>query len=116
MYHRLNLCVATMLIWPLENRRMRMQGRFTLVLGPPSSGKATFLRALAGRVPEEDLAGRIVYSTSDGAHFDAAQGISFAARRIDGSICVKAGISVAYNTPTRKVCGVPYCFCGCAIC
>jgi hypothetical protein len=57
-----------------------------------------------------------VYSTSDGAHFDAAQGISFAARRIDGSICVKAGISVAYNTPTRKVCGVPYCFCGCAIC
>jgi ABC-type sulfate/molybdate transport systems ATPase subunit len=29
---------------------MRVQGRMTLLLGPPSSGKSTFMRLLAGRL------------------------------------------------------------------
>ncbi|KAH7547344.1 hypothetical protein FEM48_Zijuj01G0299800 [Ziziphus jujuba var. spinosa] len=41
-------------------------GRMTLLLGPPSSGKTTFLLALAGKLdPELELAGRVTYNGHD---------------------------------------------------
>lgn len=39
-----------------------LQGRLTLLLGPPSCGKTTFLRALAGRLPPKGYTGTVKYN------------------------------------------------------
>ena len=41
-----------------------MQGRLTLLLGPPGSGKSTLLKALAGKLGGKSprLTGRITYN------------------------------------------------------
>lgn len=57
-----------------------MQGCLTLLLGPPSCGKTTFLKALAGRLPEDQYKGNIQYNGHCFSEFVAARTVTFVAQ------------------------------------
>lgn len=57
-----------------------MQGRLTLLLGPPSCGKSTFLKALAGRLPESKYTGSIQYNGHNLSEFVAERTTTFVAQ------------------------------------
>jgi ABC-type multidrug transport system ATPase subunit len=57
-----------------------IQGRLTLLLGPPSCGKTTFLKALAGRLPEEQYTGTIQYNGHSFADFVPERTVVFVAQ------------------------------------
>jgi ABC-type multidrug transport system ATPase subunit len=57
-----------------------MQGRLTLLLGPPSCGKTTFLKALAGRLREDQFTGSIQYNGHNLSDFVAARTVAFVAQ------------------------------------
>jgi energy-coupling factor transporter ATP-binding protein EcfA2 len=52
---------------------LRVQGHLTLLLGPPSCGKTTFLRALAGRLPRKEYSGEVMYNGHTFEDFCAAR-------------------------------------------
>ena len=57
-----------------------MQGRLTLLLAPPSSGKTTFLRALAGRLPASAYTGDITYNGYRADEFCPERSIAYVAQ------------------------------------
>lgn len=60
--------------------RTPVQGKLTLLLAPPSSGKTTFLRALAGRLPAGSYTGDITYNGHSAADFSPARSIAYVAQ------------------------------------
>ena len=57
-----------------------LQGCLTLLLGPPSCGKTTFLRALAGRLPQGDYSGSVTYDRHGFIDFRVPRTAAFAAQ------------------------------------
>lgn len=57
-----------------------MQGRLTLLLGPPSCGKTTLLRALAGRLKPSEYTGKVTYNGHGFDEFCAARTVAFVAQ------------------------------------
>ena len=57
-----------------------LQGRLTLLLGPPSCGKSTFLKALAGRLPESKYTSSILYNGHKLSEFEAKRTTTFVAQ------------------------------------
>jgi len=55
-------------------------GRLTLVLGPPSCGKTTLLRTLAGRAPSGRASGRVTWNGYTAAEFCAPRSIAYVAQ------------------------------------
>jgi ABC-type multidrug transport system ATPase subunit len=56
---------------------MSIQGRLTLLLGPPSCGKTTFLYALAGRLKASAYTGQVTYNGHGLDEFCAARTVAF---------------------------------------
>ena len=54
-----------------------MQGRLTLLLGPPSCGKTTFLNALAGRLHQKEYSGSVTYNGHTFEDFCAERSVAF---------------------------------------
>ena len=57
-----------------------MQGRLTLLLGPPSCGKTTFLKALAGRLPRKAYTGKVTYNGHSFRDFCAPRTCAYVAQ------------------------------------
>eukprot|EP00892_Ulva_mutabilis_P001385 jgi/Ulvmu1/11247/UM073_0019.1 len=55
-------------------------GKLTLLLAPPSSGKTTFLRALAGRLRPEAYTGDITYNGYKGSEFIPERSVTYVAQ------------------------------------
>ena len=59
------------------HRGCAVQGRLTLLLGPPSCGKSTFLKALAARLPRTQSSGSVLYNGIPADEFCAPRSCAF---------------------------------------
>lgn len=92
----LQACECSTLQLNLNDETSFVQGRLTLVLGPPGSGKSAFLAAMAGHVSHDRMQGSIAYIPAFGS-YSTTPGIAFVPQRSDKQPNVIAGESLKHT-------------------
>jgi ABC-type multidrug transport system ATPase subunit len=87
-----------------QSLRRPLQGRLTVLVGPPSCGKTTFLKLLSGRLPTTFYSGSVKYNGHDLSEFCAQRSVAYVAQtdthipNLTARETVKFAYDVQHNT------------------